>query len=159
MNCEIRLLISSWYRPSEIAPRVALVYCGNTVANGFGGLIAAGILGGLDGKGGLAGWRWLYITEGAGTMIAAVIGYMFLPDFPRTGRTKWLSDQEQRFAEWRLALAANDEIDENGGIRDALRDAFTHSRAWMLVAIQICQLTSQSWTYFFPVSYIALKSL
>jgi hypothetical protein len=52
-----RLLISSWYKPSEIAVRVALVYCGNTIANGFGGLIAAGILSGLDGKGGLAGWR------------------------------------------------------------------------------------------------------
>ncbi|KAI9932461.1 hypothetical protein MW887_008702 [Aspergillus wentii] len=51
------LLISSWYKPSEIAVRVAIVYCGNTVANGFGGLIAAGILSGLDGKGGLAGWR------------------------------------------------------------------------------------------------------
>lgn len=52
-----RLLISSWYKPSEIAVRVAIVYCGNTVANGFGGILAAGILSGLDGKGGLEGWR------------------------------------------------------------------------------------------------------
>jgi MFS family permease len=51
------LLISSWYTPSEIAPRVALMYCGNTVANGFGGILAAGVLGGLDGAHGLAGWR------------------------------------------------------------------------------------------------------
>lgn len=52
-----RLLISSWYKPSEIAVRVAIVYCGNTVANGFGGLLAAGIMSGLNGKGGLEGWR------------------------------------------------------------------------------------------------------
>lgn len=51
------LLISSWYKPSEIAPRVAFMYCGNTVANGFGGMFAAGVLAGLDGKGGLEGWR------------------------------------------------------------------------------------------------------
>ncbi len=52
-----RLLISSWYLPSEIAPRVAIVYCGNTVANGFGGMLAAGVLSGLSGAQGLAGWR------------------------------------------------------------------------------------------------------
>lgn len=51
------LLVSSWYKPQEIAPRVAVLYCGNTIANGFGGLIAAGILDGMDGAGGLAGWR------------------------------------------------------------------------------------------------------
>jgi MFS family permease len=51
------LLISSWYKPSEIAPRVALMYCGNTVANGFGGVLAAGVLSGLDGANGIAGWR------------------------------------------------------------------------------------------------------
>lgn len=33
------------------------MYCGNTIANGFGGMLAAGILGGLDGAAGLAGWR------------------------------------------------------------------------------------------------------
>jgi hypothetical protein len=51
------LLISSWYKPSEIAPRVALMYCGNTVANGFGGVLAAGVLSGIHGVGGLEGWR------------------------------------------------------------------------------------------------------
>lgn len=51
------LLVSSWYKPQEIAPRVAVLYCGNTIANGFGGLIAAGILSGMQGAGGLDGWR------------------------------------------------------------------------------------------------------
>jgi hypothetical protein len=51
------LLVSSWYKPQEIAPRVAVLYCGNTIANGFGGLIAAGILDGLQGAAGLQGWR------------------------------------------------------------------------------------------------------
>jgi hypothetical protein len=37
------------------------MYCGNTIANGFGGMLAAGILSGLDGASGLAGWR--YVTS------------------------------------------------------------------------------------------------
>ncbi|KAL3473413.1 pantothenate transporter [Aspergillus californicus] len=114
------LLVSSWYKPQEIAPRVAVLYCGNTIANGFGGILAAGILSGLDGASGLEGWRWMFIIEGAGTMVAGVLA------------------------------AANDEVDENGSIKEALVDAFTDPKAWMLIGIQICQLTSQTWTYFFP---------
>lgn len=38
------------------------MYCGNTIANGFGGMLAAGILSGLDGAGGLAGWRYVIWT-------------------------------------------------------------------------------------------------
>ncbi|PCH03001.1 Major facilitator superfamily domain, general substrate transporter [Penicillium occitanis (nom. inval.)] len=140
----------SWYKPSEIAPRVAIMYCGNSIANGFGGILAAGVLSGLEGAHGLAGWRWLYIIEGAGTMVAGVLAIWLLPDFPRSGKRTWLTDQEQRFAEWRLARDANDEIDENGSIKEALRDAFTDPKAWALVLIQICQLSSQTWTYFFP---------
>ncbi|PYH72084.1 pantothenate transporter [Aspergillus vadensis CBS 113365] len=144
------LLISSWYKPSEIAVRVAVVYCGNTIANGFGSMFAAGVMSGLNGKGGLEGWRWLFIIEGAGTMVAGLLAVALLPDFPRSGQRKWLSEQEQRFSEWRLARAANDEVDENGSIREGLRDALLDPKAWMLILIQVCQLTSQSWTYFFP---------
>ncbi|KAL4983045.1 MFS general substrate transporter [Aspergillus falconensis] len=144
------LLISSWYKPSEIALRVAIVYCGNTIANGFGSMFAAGVMSGLDGKGGLEGWRWLFIIEGAGTMVAGLLAVLLLPDFPRSGQRKWLTAQEQRFAEWRLAREANNEVDENGSVQEGLRDALTDPKAWMLVLIQVCQLTSQSWTYFFP---------
>ncbi|PYI04737.1 MFS general substrate transporter [Aspergillus sclerotiicarbonarius CBS 121057] len=144
------LLISSWYKPSEIAVRVAIVYCGNTIANGFGSMFAAGVMSGLNGKGGLEGWRWLFIIEGAGTMVAGILAVALLPDFPRSGQRKWLSEQEQRFAEWRLARAANDEVDENGSVRGGLRDALLDPKAWMLILIQVCQLSSQSWTYFFP---------
>ncbi|EXJ82472.1 hypothetical protein A1O3_06285 [Capronia epimyces CBS 606.96] len=144
------LLISSWYKPAEMPLRVALMYCGSTIANGFGGLLAAGVLSGLDGAGGLQGWRWLFIIEGAGTVVAGILALLLLPDYPRSGQRKWLSEQEQRFAEWRLARAANDEIDENGSIKAALVDAVTDYKTWVLVVIQVCLLSSQTWTYFFP---------
>lgn len=41
--------------------RIAWFYSGNALANMFGGLLAAGILGNLDGDMGLASWRWLFI--------------------------------------------------------------------------------------------------
>lgn len=35
------------------------MYCGNTIANGFGSMFAAGVMSGLNGKGGLEGWRFV----------------------------------------------------------------------------------------------------
>ncbi|TKA82447.1 hypothetical protein B0A49_00046 [Cryomyces minteri] len=121
-----------------------------TIANGFGGVLAAGVLSGLDGAKGLAGWRWLYVIEGAGTMFVGALAFWLLPDFPSTGRKSWLTEQEQRFAEWRLALAANGETDENGSILQGLKDSVTDVKVWLLVAVQVCLLSSQTWTYFFP---------
>jgi len=51
-------LLSSWYTRSELSSRIAWLYSGVALANMFGGLMGAGILGNMDGDLGLAGWRW-----------------------------------------------------------------------------------------------------
>jgi hypothetical protein len=43
-------------------------YAGSSIANMFGGLLAAGVLGNLEGAHGIAGWRWLFIIEGVITV-------------------------------------------------------------------------------------------
>ena len=96
-------------------------------------------------------YRWLYVIEGGGTMIAGILAIWLLPDFPRSGQKKWLSEEEQRFAEWRLAREANDETDENGGVKAGIVAALTDIKVWLLVLTQVCLLSSQTWTYFFPV--------
>lgn len=54
-------LMSSWYTRPEMTRRISWFYSGNALANMFGGLLGAAILGNLDGAHGLAGWRWLFI--------------------------------------------------------------------------------------------------
>jgi MFS family permease len=54
-------LMSSWYTRAELTRRIAYLYAGNALANMFGGLLGAAILGGLEGDQGIAGWRWLFI--------------------------------------------------------------------------------------------------
>jgi hypothetical protein len=34
----------------------------------------------MDGVGGLAGWRWLFIVEGCATVVVSVLLYFLLPD-------------------------------------------------------------------------------
>lgn len=48
--------LSSWYNKTELPFRIAIFYLGYTLASAFGGLIAAGILDGMDGLGGYQSW-------------------------------------------------------------------------------------------------------
>lgn len=54
--------LSRWYTRKEMQLRVTIINAGNLAAQAFGGLIAAGILGDMDGKGGIRAWRWLFIV-------------------------------------------------------------------------------------------------
>ncbi len=57
-------LMSSWYTRAELTRRISWFYSGNALANMFGGLLGAAILGDLNGAHGIAGWRWLFIIVG-----------------------------------------------------------------------------------------------
>lgn len=49
-------LMSSWYSRAELTRRIAYFYSGVSLANMFGGLIAAGVLNNLHDAQGIAGW-------------------------------------------------------------------------------------------------------
>jgi MFS family permease len=53
--------LSSWYTRKELGFRTALVYSGSQISGAFSGLIAAGIVSGLDNAHGLRAWRWLFV--------------------------------------------------------------------------------------------------
>jgi hypothetical protein len=82
------------------------------LSNSFGGLIAAGLVSGLEGKGGLEGWRWLFIVEGAITVFVGIAVYFILPSYP--SKTKFFSEEQRRLAVWRTTQDANGEPDEGG---------------------------------------------
>lgn len=52
-------LFSSWYTKKELAKRISILYAAGQMAGAFGGLLGSAIMGGMDGKAGLAAWRWL----------------------------------------------------------------------------------------------------
>lgn len=46
-----------------LPPQITLLYCGSLVSNAFGPLIAAGILGTMEGKAGVRAWQWLFYVR------------------------------------------------------------------------------------------------
>lgn len=143
------MLMSSWYTRQELSHRIAWFYAGSSLANAFGGLIGAGVLGNLNGTHGIAGWRWLFIIEGTITFGVSVISIFLLPNYPTT--TKWLDEEEQAYAQWRL-IHDTGEADEVGSnsIKEALLLVFTDKRIYLFILLQHSSLLSQNFQYFFP---------
>ncbi|KAI3577508.1 major facilitator superfamily domain-containing protein [Fusarium oxysporum f. sp. albedinis] len=142
-------LMSSWYTRAELTRRIAWLYSGNALANMFGGVLGAAILGDLEGAHGIAGWRWLFIIEGVAAIGFSFIAAVALPNYPHT--TKWLTQEERAFAAWRLAQDIS-EVDAYGEktIWDGVKLAVRDYRLYLFVLLQHVSLISQTFQYFFP---------
>ncbi|KAI0108004.1 MFS general substrate transporter [Hypoxylon sp. NC0597] len=74
--------MSTWYKKSESSLRISIFFLGNLIASATTSLIGAGILS-MGDRYGVAGWRWLFIVEGAITIGIGIIFILFLP--PKVG--------------------------------------------------------------------------
>ncbi|CAG9982302.1 unnamed protein product [Clonostachys byssicola] len=142
-------LLSSWYTKRELPSRIAVFYLGYTLASAFGGLMAAGILSGMDGLGGYAAWRWIFILEGALTVVIGIPAFFLLPNYPNN--TRWLSAEESALAQYRLARDYEGEADEvEESVFVGFKQSISDPKSWILVLIQTGAVMSMSFTYFFP---------
>lgn len=98
-------LIAMWYRRDEAQKRYSFFFSSTTLAGAFSGLIAAGIYH-LEGKRGIAGWRWIFIIEGAITVVFSAILLFVISDFPEDA--KFLSENERKFLKAKLSLDVGD---------------------------------------------------
>ncbi|KAI0147036.1 allantoate permease [Xylariaceae sp. FL1272] len=142
-------LMSSWYTRAEMAHRIAWFYSGSSLANAFGGLIGAGVLANLSGAHGIAGWRWLFIIEGSITVGVALLSTLILPNYPAT--TKWLTPEEQAYAQWRLIDDTGEaDLAESISVKEGALLALRDPRLWLFALFQHVSLLSQTFQYFFP---------
>lgn len=128
--------LSSWYTRKELGFRTAMLYSGALISGAFSGLITAGIKHGLDGARGLRAWRWMFIIEGAITIVIAICAYFTLPNFPRT--TSWLTEEERQLAIWRLEedIGEDDWVDSSQQtFFHGMKLAFQDIKTWILVSL------------------------
>jgi hypothetical protein len=129
-----------WYCRHEIQLRQALFFSAASVAGAFSGLLAFAISK-MDGVGGLAGWRWIFILEGLATVVVAVLAFFVLHDFPETA--SFLTEEERAFIVFRLRYqgqVAAKAGGEDNKVAEAdefrwryVRDAFTDWQIWVNV--------------------------
>ncbi|RYP20833.1 hypothetical protein DL765_002567 [Monosporascus sp. GIB2] len=91
-------ILGSWYTERELGKRSGIFTASGLAGTMFGGYIQTGIYHSMNGKHGLAGWRWLFIIDGVITLPVAIYGFIFFPDTPQTTQAFYLTDEERRLA-------------------------------------------------------------
>lgn len=88
----LNLYLTMVYKREEQAKRVSYLFVCAALSGAFGGLLAYLILK-MDGVGGYAGWRWVYIIEGIFSIVVGAIVWFGLPNDP--SNAYFLNDHEK----------------------------------------------------------------
>ena len=98
----VMLYLSQWFPAATLARAVSRFYIANPISFMMMGSIA-GLLMGLDGALGVAGWQWMLMLESIPALVIAAALLLFLPD--RIETVAWLSAEEK---DWLLHHHAAD---------------------------------------------------
>ncbi|EEB05067.1 pantothenate transporter [Schizosaccharomyces japonicus yFS275] len=95
-------ILGAWYKDTELCKRAGIFSMSGLVGTMFAGYLQTAVHHSLDGKRGLAGWRWLFIVDGLLTIPLALYGFFLFPDVPETTKAPYFSQQERELALKRL---------------------------------------------------------
>ena len=98
------LYLTYWYPAKERARTIALFATGGVVA-GIVGSPISGVILGLDGTAGLAGWQWLFLLEALPAVFMGLVVLFILPNGPH--HVGWLSATQKTWLRTRLAAEAS----------------------------------------------------
>ncbi|KAK5063188.1 hypothetical protein LTR84_005265 [Exophiala bonariae] len=138
---------TTFYRRGELARRLAIFYAASSIANAFGGLLSFAVF--HIHTGALENWRYLFVIEGACSMLFACFAFWFLPYDAQSAR--FLTKEEKELAFYRIQVDSSSVVSESLNIRSALA-IFKHPTSWVILAIEMCLgVPLQSVSLFLPV--------
>ncbi|KAJ3778322.1 major facilitator superfamily domain-containing protein [Lentinula raphanica] len=96
---DVVLYLSYFYTKTELPIRLGFFWVSNYIAVIVSAFLATGILK-LDGVGGHAGWRYLFLIEGAGTLLVGICSFFLLPPGPTQTKAwyrpkGWFTEREE----------------------------------------------------------------
>lgn len=145
-------LISTWYLRREQQLRFAFLQSGEVSVFATGNIVNFG-LNHLDGKAGLAGWRWMYLVQGLITCVLGIVTYWWMVDFPENAQRsyRFLSDREARLAASRIQDDRADLVPEpfSWGV------LLVHFKDWKIYGFAcmffLLNLITTALAYFLPI--------
>lgn len=108
----VQYVLGSWYKKTELGKRTAIFACAAYVGTMISGYLQSAVLAGLDGKNGLAAWRWVFIIDGIITILVAMFGLFFFPDTPNSTSAFYLSEEERRRCVERMSEDGREETND-----------------------------------------------
>lgn len=147
----VLFVMSCWYKTAEVGKRFAIFYSAAVLSGAFGGLLAGGITGGLDGAHGIEGWRWLFIIEGVATVGVSIIAKFILLDFPYS--SKALTLEERQLATIRImadSSSSGASADDRLSHWEAFKAAATDPRTFAFMLLFVLDVGAGTISYFIP---------
>ncbi|ETS86245.1 hypothetical protein PFICI_00073 [Pestalotiopsis fici W106-1] len=95
-------LLGGWYGPKQLSKRMAIFEQTSAIASMFSGYLQAALYSGMNGKLGLAGWRWLFIFDGIISLPIAAWGLWAIPDLPHTTRAFYWTSEDKEYGVKRI---------------------------------------------------------
>ncbi|TLS27217.1 hypothetical protein PpBr36_05352 [Pyricularia pennisetigena] len=144
----VTYLLGTLYTRKEIATRISIFFTGNLVASAISGPFAAGVFQ-LDGRAGIAGWRWLFIIQGALSLAVAIPAFYTLPNKPLT--TPWLTPEQRQLAHDRIERDTTNRT--SGGkttIVKGLSQAVRDWKTWAFCLLSNLNVTTLGFLNFLP---------
>ncbi|CAO3698312.1 unnamed protein product [Rhizopus stolonifer] len=95
----ILFLLSKVYKPHEFTMRVSILLTMGTLSGAVSGPLTFAV---SSIKGELRGWQYLFLVEGAPTIVLSFVSYCFL--FDDLQKVKWLTDEQKKLQSQRLVI-------------------------------------------------------
>ena len=119
--------LTLWYPSKLRSTRTAWFVAAIAVSGIVGNPISGWIMDTLSGAMKLAGWQWLFLSEGIPSILVGLVVILYLES--SIEEAKWLTREEKAL------LAQNLEAEDKHKTEHKLMDAFTSGKVWVLCAI------------------------
>ncbi|MEU8709357.1 MFS transporter [Streptomyces sp. NPDC048565] len=136
--------IALWLPAHERGKALALLSAAGPAAYLLAGP-SSGLILGFDGSGGLHGWQWLFLLEGAATIVVGVVAWFVLTDRPADA--KWLTPDERE----ELTTRIEKDRDTGESRQESLLQALRRPKVLLLAAVYACtQITNAGLVFWLP---------
>ncbi|KAH6619373.1 major facilitator superfamily domain-containing protein [Chaetomium sp. MPI-SDFR-AT-0129] len=145
-------LISTWYPRREQQLRFAFMQSGEVIVLATGGLVNYG-LNRLDSRGGLEGWRWMFVVQGLCTCAIGAVTYWWMIDFPENSHRsfRFLTPEETAIVSKRIQTDRGDLVAQEFSVSKVLVHA-ADPKVWAFATLFFLQnIVSTALAYFVPI--------
>jgi ACS family tartrate transporter-like MFS transporter len=127
--------LSHWFRYQDRAKAVAFLMAGISVSNIIGSPLSGWLMkhNWLD----MAGWRWMFIIEGAPAVILGIVTLFYLTDWPH--QAKWLPEDEKQ---WLIEELEKEKQAKQAKHSLGILQALRHREVILLTLAYFCMVTA-----------------
>ncbi|KAF9891538.1 hypothetical protein FE257_004005 [Aspergillus nanangensis] len=140
-------VVSTWYPRYFVGRRLTLINTGASLIASLSGILAYAFT--RISTPNYAGWRWIFILEGAITILVAIAAFFVLDEYPETSR--FLSDDYRDIIVGLIAQDREERHEEKITVRRIVQ-SLGDWKLWVFaIMYMLCVVTSYGMAYFMPL--------